>query len=462
MAVLDEIGTWLERELGPLASRGQVPAASVAILAEGRVVTAATGVLSTSTGVEATVDSVFQIGSITKVWTATLIMQLVDEGLLDLEAPVRTVLPEFVLGDESAAASITTRQLLSHVAGFEGDFFTDTGTGDDCVEKYVDTLAEVPQLFPPGELFSYNNAAFVVLGRIVEVLRGKPFDRVLRERLIDPLELRHTATDAAEAIMFRAAVGHVPGEDEKQVPASVWSLVRSNAPAGAMLAMTAADLLGFARLHLDEGVAPNGSRLLSAQAVRAMQEPQVDVPELALMGGHWGLGWSLFDWEGGPVIGHDGGTIGQAAFLRVVPEKDVAVAILTNGGTPFELYTAIMTRALGDLAGVRVPPLPAPVDPTPTLDVTRFLGTYSSSVTDSTVRQGDDGRIWLEQRMKGILADIGPDPDPVELLPWRDDALITATAKRGVHSPHSFVGDDGTGRALYLHTGRADRRVTSG
>src|SRR5690606_2383579 len=106
-------------------------------------------------------------------------------------------------------------------------------------------------------------------------------------------------------------------------------------------------------------------RLLSAQAVRAMQEPQVDVPELALMGGHWGLGWSLFDWEGGPVIGHDGGTIGQAAFLRVVPEKGVAVAILTNGGTPFELYTAIMTRALGDLAGVRVPPLPALVDPTP-------------------------------------------------------------------------------------------------
>jgi CubicO group peptidase (beta-lactamase class C family) len=459
---LDETGTWLEDVLPGLIERGHVPAASVAVLAGGRMVTAATGVLSTSTGVDATIESLFQIGSITKVWTTTLIMQLVDEKLLDLDAPVRTVLTDFALGDDDAASEVTTRQLLSHVAGFEGDLFTDTGTGDDCVQKYVATLADVSQLFIPGERFSYNNAAFVVLGRIIEVLRESPFDRVLRERLITPLGLRHVATDASQAIMFRAAVGHITAEDGADpVPAPVWSLVRSTAPAGAMLAMTAADLLGFARAHIEGGVASEGTRVLSAENVQAMQLRHVDLPELGLMGNAWGLGWSLYDWEGGPVIGHDGGTIGQAAFLRVVPDKGVAVAILTNGGTPFELYSTIMTRVLADLAGVTVPALPAPADPRPAMDVSRILGTYSSAVADSTVRQDDAGRIWLGQTMKGILADLGPDPAPVEMVPWRENALIPMMAKHGVHIPHHFLGDDGNGKALYMHTGRADRRISA-
>lgn len=462
MTTLTDVGTWLEEVLPSLITQGHVPAASVAVLADGHVVTAAAGVLNTRTGVEATTDSLFQIGSITKVWTTTLVMQLVDEGLLELDAAVQSVLPDFALADESAAATITVRQLLSHVAGFEGDLFTDTGTGDDCVEKYVSTLGDTPQLFSPGERFSYNNAAFVVLGRIVEVLRDAPFDKILRERLVDPLGLKHVATDAAQAIMFRAAVGHVPspGSDEP-VPAPMWSLVRSNAPAGAMLSMTAEDLLGFARLHIDKGVAPDGTRLLSESGVARMQHPEIGVPDLALMGSNWGLGWSLNDWDGGPVISHDGGTIGQAAFLRVVPEKGVAVAILTNGGVPFELYTTVMTHVLSALAGVTVPALPAPEHPLPPVrDVERMLGTYSSAVADSTVRQDDAGHIWLEQKMKGIFAGLGPDPDPVELVPWRGDTLITRTAGKGVHVPHAFVGDDGTGKAQYLHTGRADRRIS--
>lgn len=461
MVTLDDAGVWLEEALPGLIERGHVPAASVAVLAGGRTITVATGVLSNDTGVDATVHSLFQIGSITKVWTATLVMQLVDEKLLDLDAPVRNVLTDFALGDDDASSAVTTRQLLSHVAGFEGDLFTDTGTGDDCVEKYVATLADVGQLFTPGEQFSYNNAAFVVLGRIIEVLRDSPFDRVLRERLITPLGLSHVATDASQAIMFRSAVGHLTAEDSADpVPAPVWSLVRSTVPAGAMLAMTAEDLLGFTLAHIEGGLAADGTRILSAQSVQAMQHRHVDLPELGLMGKAWGLGWSLYGWEGGPVIGHDGGTIGQAAFLRVVPDKGVAVAILTNGGTPFELYSTIMTRVLAELADVVVPGLPSPAEPRPELDVSRILGTYASAVTDSTVRQDGAGRIWLEQTMKGILADLGPDPAPVELVPWREDALIPLQAKHGVHAPHHFLGDDGTGKARYMHTGRADRRVS--
>src|SRR6185436_16628026 len=233
MSNLGEINTCLRERLPGLLTDNRVPGAAVAVLAGGEVIDAAAGVLSTATGVEATVDSVFQVGSITKVWTATLVMQLADEDKLDLDAPVRRYLPEFGIADEEAAAAITVRQLMCHVAGFEGDLFTDTGRGDDCVEKYVATLADTVQLFPPGEMFSYNNAGFCVLGRIVEVLREKPFDACMREHLFAPLGLTHAANGAEEAILYRAAIGHIqPTPDADPQPAPVYSLVRSNAPAG--------------------------------------------------------------------------------------------------------------------------------------------------------------------------------------------------------------------------------------
>ncbi|WP_341941654.1 serine hydrolase domain-containing protein [Microbacterium sp. LWH10-1.2] len=460
MSDLNEIGVWLRDNLPALIADAHIPAASVGVLAGGEIFTTSAGILNRNTGVEADDDSVFQIGSITKTWTATLIMQLVDDGLLDLDAPVRDVVPEFVVADDAAASAITTRQLLSHVSGFEGDLFNDTGVGDDAVEKYLATIADAPQLFAPGERFSYNNAGFVVLGRIIEVLRGMPFDQALRTHLIAPLGLTHVATSAPEAIMFRAALGHVPsGDGDEPVPAPVWSLVRSNAPAGSMLAMTPRDLLGYARMHIDGGVAADGTRVLSEQSTRAMQEQQVELPDLGVLGDAWGLGWELFDWDGAPVIGHDGGTIGQSAFLRIVPSAGVAVAILTNGGRAVEAYQTITAKVLSALAGVTMPALPeVPASPVE-VDLDRILGTYSSSVSDSVVSVDDDGRIWLERTMKGIFAELGPAPEPVELVGWSGDSLLPREPQHGMHMPHAFVGDDGEGRALYLHTGRADRRI---
>lgn len=461
MSDLTEVGAWVRENLPRIIADAHIPAASVGILtADGEIFTTAAGILNRNTGVEADEDSVFQIGSITKTWTATLIMQLVDEGLLDLDAPVRDIVPAFALGDETAASAITTRQLLSHVSGFEGDLFNDTGVGDDAVEKYLATIADTPQLFAPGERFSYNNAGYVVLGRIVEILRGKPYDQALREHLVAPLGLTHVATDASQAIMFRAALGHLPSEDGGEpVPAPVWSLVRSNAPAGSMLAMTAHDLLAYARMHLAGGVAADGTRVLSESSVRAMQERQVTLPDLGLMGDAWGLGWEIFDWPGGPVIGHDGGTIGQNAFLRMVPSAGVAVAILTNGGQTVDAYASITSHVLAALAGVSVPALPTPPDEALPVDLERILGTYSSSVSDSTVSLDDEGRIWLTRTMKGIFATLGPAPEPMELVGWSGETLLPRTASHGMHMPHAFVGDDGDGHALYLHTGRADRRV---
>jgi CubicO group peptidase (beta-lactamase class C family) len=462
MPHLDDISGWLTEQLPALLARHKVPGAAVGVYANGEVFDFASGVLSHATGVEATADSLFQIGSITKTWTATLVLQLVDEGLLDLDAAVVTYLPDFDLADGGAARAMTVRQLLSHQAGFEGDIFTDTGWNDDCVEKYVATLRTDPQLFPPGQMFSYNNAGFCVLGRIVEVLRGKPFDQALREHLFTPLGLTHAATDANSAILFRAAVGHLPnpeGADGQPVPAPMWSLVKSNGPAGAMLAMRPRDLLTFAAMHLSDGAAADGTRVLSAGSVKAMRQPQVTVPPLGLMGTHWGLGWELFDWPGGPVFGHDGGTVGQSAFLRIVPGANVAIALLTNGGNPLAVYFEVYRHLLKELAGIDLPATPVPPANPERIDGTRYAGRYENSMGRTEITQDPDGRIWMTETPLGELAELIGEVERTELVHLEDDTLIPATPKYGIYLPQVFIGDDGSGRSLYIHSGRATRRA---
>ncbi|MFR0357369.1 serine hydrolase domain-containing protein [Streptomyces sediminimaris] len=460
MTKLDAIRAWWEERLPGLLERYEVPGAAVAVDLAGEVADHGTGMLNLSTGVTANSDTLFQIGSITKLWTATLVMQLVDEGLVDLDAPVRSRLPEFRVADESAAAAITVRQLLNHTAGFEGDIFTDTGRDDDCVEKYVATLGDVPQLFSPGRLFSYNNAGYCVLGRLVEVVRGKPFGACLREHLFTPLGLTHAAHGPEEAILHRTAVGHLRTSPEEPLrPAPVWSLAPSNSPAGSMLAMPARDLLAFARMHLDGGTDRDGTAVLGEATAKAMRQREVELPRLGVMGDAWGLGWELFDGAGTGLIGHDGTTIGQAAFLRLVPEHDLAVTLLTNGGDSLGLYHEVVGHALRELAGVELPPMPQPpADPRP-VDASRYVGTYSSRLFDNTVTQDDEHRVWVECVPKGLAAEMGMETTTVELVAFDGDTLIAKEREHGFHQPYAFVGEAADGPAQFLHTGRADRRT---
>ena len=198
---------WTTR-LNELATEANVPGAALGIWSDAQEILAAHGVLNAATQVPVTTDSVFQVGSITKPWTATMIMQLVDEGLLSLDTTVSEVLPGARLGTADVGDQVTVRHLLTHTSGIDGDVFTDTGRGDDCVERYVGLLAEVPSVFTPGATYSYCNSGYVLLGRIIEVIDGQSWDESLRERLIGPLAATQTVTLPEEAILRRAAVGH--------------------------------------------------------------------------------------------------------------------------------------------------------------------------------------------------------------------------------------------------------------
>ncbi len=453
---LEMVGSWVSTRLPDLLAEHDVPAASLAISLGGQVFETAAGVLNVATGVEATTDSVFQIGSITKVWTATLVMQLVDEGLVDLDAKVRDYVPEFTVASEDAAAAMTVRQLLCHTAGFEGDIFTDTGRGDDCVEKLIATLGDVSQLFSPGELFSYNNAGYCLLGRLVEKLRQKSYNECLADHLFAPLGLTHAAASPYEAISYRVAMGHVTrDEGNGQEPAPFWAMARSNGPAGSQLSMTARDLVTFVQMHLDDGSAADGTRVLGPASVTAMQHKQVTLPDLRVMGNAWGLGWELFDTGKQPMIGHDGNTIGQASFLRVVPERNLAVALLTNGGAPYEVFHEIVGHVLRELSDVELPALPKPPAHPEKVDASRYVGTYLSRVMKVVVSQDEQGRIWSDMRPR----EESPDPDAPgqhsELVALAPDVLIPVEAMQGLHIPHAFLGETPDGAARWLHLGRA-------
>ena len=372
-----------QQKLDGLAADHKVPGVQVGLMAIGpdgsvnrRVLV--TGVTSLDTQVPVTPETLFQYGSITKLWTTTLVMQLVDEGRLDLDTHVVDILDGFTLADPHAASQITVRQLLDHTSGIDGDLFTDTGDGDDCLARFVDELATAISITQPGGHLSYCNAGFVVAGRIIEVLTGKPWDDVLAERLLEPLQLSHVITRAKDAPLFRTAVGHVKvatGSDRVK-PTSTWMLPRSIGPAG-LITGNVDSLLTFAAAHLTHGLSSGGNRILSAESADAMRTAQVDLTSVSSTQLGWGLGWAIERWGDQISFAHGGATIGQIADLHTFPEQRLAVAVLTNSRGGSALITDLHAL-LGVELGL-TPPAPRVEPDAGTVDLSHLVGDYASS-----------------------------------------------------------------------------------
>jgi len=452
---------WQQR-LDTLAKEAGVVGAVLGILRLGddgpdEVVRAATGLLNINTGRETTVDSLFQIGSTTKVWTATVIMQLVEEGKIALDQPVKEILPDFKLSTDELTNGVTVRQLLNHTSGLDGDVFVDTGRGDDCLEKYMTVLETAVQIFPLGATWSYCNSGFSILGRIIEQVTGQVWDAAMRERLFTPLGLTHTVTLPEEALLFDTAVGNVVGLPEPKM-APMWCLMRNAGPAG-LITQSVADLLTFARLHLCDGMAADGTRVLGADLTQQMREFSADVPEKYLLGGSWGLGMERFDWGDAQLFGHDGNTLGQAAFLRWYPEGRMAVALLTSDNSAHELYQRLFGEIFDELCGVTIQPmLEVPADP-PQLDITPWVGTYERSSVVIQILNGDDGPVF-HATQKGELAELEEDPDLEYLMkPVREGLYSVFMPDMGIDVPVWFYQLP-TGER-YIHFGaRATRKVS--
>lgn len=452
----DEIAT----RLAGLAAEYGVPGAALAIAVGDQTVTAATGVLSRHTGYPVTTDSWFQIGSVTKLFTSSLVMQVAAEGLVELEQPLRRYLPDFSVGDPEADATITVRNLLTHSSGIQGDYFADFGQGDDAVRRYVDSLADIGLVHRPGEMFSYCNSGFSVLGRLLEVVRGQRFDDILSERLLRPLGISG-GTTADQAILGRAAIGHV--EDPSggpSRPASVWALPSASGPAGATPFMDPAGLLSFARMHLDGGLSAEGTAVLSPAAVVDMQLPRYRIPgqpQRAV-----GSSWILETWGEDTVIGHNGGTLGQYSFLRVHPPTRTVAVLMTNGPGALRLYRGLVEPLLSDLTGLPAPQPPHPPADPPSLDVDSAVGEYRHHGLLVRVEKAPGGlRMSTLPQDAGVLSGF-VEAEVQDLVPLHSvegvDVYVTVDQTEGIHTPVAFLAAPGE-RAHHLHIGRAFARV---
>ena len=449
----------VQNALNTLARRHKVPGATLAIARDEELLDFATGVINAETGVETTPDSIFQIGSNTKLLTTTLVMQLVDAGEVELDAPVRKYLKDFVLDDPTAADEITVRQLLTHTSGIQGDYFKGFGRGDDAIERYVDSLGGIDLVHRPSELWSYCNTGFVVAGRLAEVVAGQPYHQLLAERIFTPLGMGSTTIRVEEMVSKRCAVGHVPGPNGRPMVPPVVVMEYAQAPAGSLTTSTAAEMVRFVQMHLRAGAGPNGSPVLSAASVKAMQEPQVSLPAGGDADQRMGLGWLMGTWSGKRVIGHGGGTIGQLSFLQCLPDESFVVVLLTNSATGGLLWRDLGRWLFDELAGVSLPETPKATEPPPALDLDKYTGVYSRYGVRATVTRDGEGLSMLQELTDELseLQVAQPPAPPVRLRPIDKERF--AAKMGGVDGVVAFLGFQG-GRPGYLFAGRAARRTS--
>lgn len=403
--------TWLAEA----CTATDTPGAVLGVRHAGRTTVVPYGVLHTATGHPVSAGSVFQVGSITKTWVGLQVAQLADVGRLTLDSTVAELLPGVRLGSPDVADRVTVRMLLSHTSGLDGDVFTDTGRGDDAVERFVDRLADVAVVHEPGAAYSYCNTGFVLLGRILEVLDGRPWPATLQRRVAAPLGLTDVCVRAEDALLHDPAVGHEDG-----APVTRWQLPDALGAAGTVTT-SAGSLLTFAAQWLGE-VGP---------ALARTTEPLVGVPDAAADAGEVGWAWRVGRWGADRehvVIGHDGETMGQTATLRVVPSLDLAVCVLTNALHATDVHQHVVPRVVEELTGVAVPGPPQP-DPRATLvDPERFVGTYARRAARYDVTL-EGGALWLTATSTSELSGDEP-PERMPLVPLAGDADGTGFVRR--------------------------------
>ncbi len=440
--------TTLSRRLAEVCTAAGIPGASVA-LTDGRTVVQATyGVTSVRSGVAVTPETLFQIGSITKVYTATIVLALSDQGRLDLDAPVQTYLPWFAVADGDVSPAVTIRHLLTHTAGFEGDDFTDTGRSDDALRLYVEGLAKATQIHPLGHMFSYCNSGYAVLGLVIEAVTGGSWDQAVQNVLATPLSLT-LGTLAEQVILHPHALGHLMLPDADGTPmlqvAPMWAPPRSVGPAGTICS-TASDLLAFGRMHVE-----GGQGVLTPESVQAMQTPQVQLEDTLTLGKAWGLGWIL-PTEG--IIGHDGATFGQYAFYRLHPESGTAMALLTNGPGARAAYEALFEEFFAPVAGVTLPVSPTPPAAPVAVRTDTLVGDYSRQEVRIEVRAADDG-LDVTMMPLGPLAALAAPPKALRFVGYDERTFITAEPLEGagVHMCATFLGAEPDGPPRWVHLG---------
>lgn len=426
-----------------------IPGVAVGVWHAGAEYYAAFGVTNVDHPLPVTPDTLFQIGSITKTFVGTAIARLVEQGRVAYDAPVRAYLPEFRLADESAAAALTIRHLLTHTSGFQGDYFLDTGAGDDALARYVARMPELARLAPPGVLWSYCNSGFSLAGRVIEAVTGKTFEAALTELILTPLGLIHAFVVPTDVMTHRFVVGHSIGASGATT-LRPWPLPRASVAAGGVVT-SIRELLRYARFHLqgDSSVLADANRL----TMQTEQAPAGNFADAV------GLTWMLRTVGGARTVRHGGATLGQMAELALVPDRQFAIAVLTNANRGSELNLDVVKWALREYLGA--------YDPTPhylELPADRlgaYVGRYDAPLQSIEVRL-EDQELMLYVTPKGGFPTIDspapPPPPPARLAFSAIDRVVALDSPYRDARGEFLRGDAGTIDWMRFG-GRAHRRL---
>jgi CubicO group peptidase (beta-lactamase class C family) len=358
----------------------QVPGASISLVDDQTVVWGGGfGATDRSGKTPVTADTRFSLQSVSKTYTATAFVMAVDRGWFGLDEPLKKAMPGFGLHCRSGGTEvdrITFRHLLCHWSGLCHEAPVGNNHGDwHCTfDEHVRSISDTWLKCRVGERFRYSNLGFDLVGYALQVRAGKPFARLMREALFEPLGMTSSTFDQAEALgdPLRAR-GHLAG---REVPPLEVPMLA----AGGMYS-TARDMARFLSFHLAGGVG-GGRRLIRDEALKAMSRPQFPRPGQEA---GYGLGVNSRPYHGGTLLFHGGGGYGYSTDQRWVPEYKVGVATLTNGegGDDFvaDLADLVLQEMIRSKRGTLPPdrPLPWTREPivTPSRDELRRLeGSY--------------------------------------------------------------------------------------
>ncbi len=355
------------------------PGAAVIVTEGGKTVyERGRGLANVETKTPITPDTVFRIGSITKQFSAAVLLQLIHEGKLSLDDPLSKFLPDY----PQPGASATVRELLDHTSGIQSytdipGWMVEANTNRPyTTHQLIDVFQDKPQVTKPGETWAYNNSGYILVGAIIEKVAGKPWYQAVHDRITVPLHLTTLRYGVEESKTPNMAVGYAIGEDGKAGAAPKIDMSVPGA-AGALIG-TVGDLAAWANeLHHE--------RVLDTASYKAMITPTKTSD-----GKEWpyGFGMALADIRGHPTIGHGGGIFGFVTSSVYIPEKDVFVAIYTNTAPPITSPDTVAAKlamlAIGD---------PFPVFKAQPVDVKAVqpvLGVYK-------IEGGDAERIFFEK-----------------------------------------------------------------
>jgi CubicO group peptidase (beta-lactamase class C family) len=324
MADLSAIDAYVESEMRAT----HLPGVALAIVHGDQIVHLRGFGVADDAGRPITPQTPFTIGSTTKSFTALAIMQLVEAGTLNLDAPVQRYLPWFTVADPGSAAHITLRHLLNQTSGFPTveapGQLRRSDASSTALEQYVRALSTIELAACPGLAFHYSNTNFDILGLIVQTVSGQVYEQYLAQHIFAPLAMRHAFTSPVDARADGRAMGHRYWFGRPIAYEMPYN--RAQLPAGFINA-SAQDLAHYLIAQLNGGRYGEQS-VLSASGIRLLHQPAIAI---GYSGTSYAMGWFVGEIQGVPTVSHGGSTANFHANLVLLPRERFGIVLLMNG-----------------------------------------------------------------------------------------------------------------------------------